>query len=357
MDCVQTETGCAIVQSVADAVLRTEALKIGYPGERGQEKLVAEDLTLTLSPGELVCLIGPNGVGKSTLIRTLVGLQKALSGSVYLDNRPLSDLTVKEVAQRVSVVLTQAVQGDAIRVRELVELGRFPYTGVFDRLSAEDHVAVERALELTGAGLLAERFLHELSDGERQRVMIARALAQGSLLLVLDEPTAFLDLPGRVATIELLHRLARTEGRAVLSSTHDLDLALRHADRIWLMDSTGRLSVGAPEDLVLFGDFDQAFNREGVHFDRERGVFASGLVPEQAIFLQAEGLEQIWTERALNRAGFAVFTECGEDLPLVRFLWRDGQRVWVLRRGYEETEHFSIYDLLQKLTNCFSSLG
>ncbi|MBO9343739.1 MAG: ABC transporter ATP-binding protein, partial [Roseiflexus sp.] len=237
------------------AILATEHLSIGYAPRRGPRRIVASNLNLTLHAGEVVCLLGPNGVGKSTLLRTLVGMQPPLDGRVWLDGVDLSTLSAREIARRVSVVLTERVEVGQLTVYALVALGRHPHTDWTGRLTPHDEAIVRQALEAVNAVNLAGRLVHELSDGERQRVMVARALAQEPLVVVLDEPTAFLDLPRRVEIMRLLRRLAHETQRAMILSTHDLDLALRSADLLWLMAPGGGVHAGAPEDLVLGGAF------------------------------------------------------------------------------------------------------
>ena len=179
--------------------------------------------------------------------------------------------------------------------------------------------------------------------------MIARALAQEPKLLVLDEPTAYLDLPGRVVVMDLLHDLASGHEKAVLTSTHDLDLALRHADRIWLMDEEGRILQGAPEDLVLNGSFGKTFNRAGVRFDPFSGTFDTQNLGDRSVFLEGQGPELIWTRRALNRAGFMVDEEWIPGSPRVCVLPQNGNSTWQIEYAGQKNTFSSIYDLLQAL--------
>ncbi len=300
-------------------VLKAEALSIGY-----SKKVIAPRLDLTLAAGELVCLLGQNGAGKSTLIRTLAGMQSPLNGRVLLMGDDVRRLDARTLAQRLSIVLTERVDVGALTVYDLVALGRYPYTDWTSRLQPDDQAAVVRALEAVGALDLAYRPVGELSDGERQKAMIARALAQEPALIILDEPTAFLDLPRRAEIMFLLRDLARASGRAILLSTHDLDLALRTADRVWLL-AQGTLSDGAPEDLVLSGAFASAFQNEGVVFNTSEGAFHVERPQRTPIRLVGEGLQRVWTARALERAGYAVvdtspdWVEVGAGVDGVRY--------------------------------------
>lgn len=307
-------------------ILQTDQLAIGYGGKPA--RMVAGNIHLTLKAGELVCLIGPNGAGKSTLIRTLAGMQAPLSGQVRLLGKDVHKQPAKRLAQTLSVVLTERINPGLLTARTLVGLGRHPYTDWSGRLTAQDEAIVSQAIAAVGANALAERQIGELSDGERQKVMIARALAQQPALMILDEPTAFLDLPRRVEIMQLLRQLAHDEARAILLSTHDLDLALRTADRIWLLTSEGVLHAGAPEDLVLNGAFEQAFAAEGVTFDAASGTFRVNGSAKGTIAVVGNGLPALWTKRALERAGFSTVDD-GQALACVEA--HEGR--WTLSHG------------------------
>lgn len=293
---------------MSQPILTTEALEIGY-AKRGQTAVsIASDLALVLQPGELVCLLGPNGVGKSTLMRTLAGMQRPLAGTVWLDDQDLHQLPAQQLARQISVVLTERIDVGILSAYALVGLGRTPYTDWSGKLSQHDEQVVRWAITAVGAETLAHRPVNELSDGERQKVMIARALAQEPAIMLLDEPTAYLDLPRRVEVMQILRRLAHEEERAVLLSTHDLDLALRMADKIWLMDPQRPLTTGAPEDLVLSGAFAHAFAGQGVAFDLNSGSFHIEQASQGRVTVRGEGPAAIWTRRAVERAGFTVTT-------------------------------------------------
>lgn len=330
-------------------VLQTEKLVIGYTPPRKPPHPVLSGVNSSLLAGELVCLIGPNGAGKSTLMRTLAGMQLPLAGNVRLMGENLAALTPAERARHLAVVLTERLDVGILSAYELVALGRYPYTDWLGGLTDEDHHAVQRALAAVGAVDLAARDVNELSDGERQKILIARALAQQPALLLLDEPTAFLDLPRRAEIVTMLRGLARTTGCAILLSTHDLDLALRTADRIWLLPKGGPLHQGAPEDLVLNGHFEAAFRAEGVTFDAYSGSFRGSAQPGGTVTVLGKGLPALWTIRALEREGFCVVS-AGQAAEITIHLEGEPHAPrWIIRQGQQKQECGSLYDLTRIL--------
>jgi iron complex transport system ATP-binding protein len=297
---------------MADPALTTIDLSIGYGTAAAP---LAAGLELGLPRGQLVCLLGPNGTGKSTLLRTLCGLQPPLAGRVLLEGQDLRALSPVARGQRLAVVLTDRITAGMMTGHDVVALGRHPHTDWTGSLTPRDHEAIARALESTDATTLAARQMAELSDGERQRVMVARAVAQEPAVMLLDEITAFLDLPRRIEIMDLLAALAHDHGLAIVVSTHDLELALRTADRLWLFHG-GRLDVGAPEDLVLSGAFDEAFAAHGLSFDRETGRFRSDRIGTGAASVIGAGPAAVWTARAVERAGYTL--TCGPDTASIR---------------------------------------
>ena len=248
-------------------LLTTENLSIGYSAR----KPVAANLSLTLCKGQLTSLLGPNGVGKSTLLRTLSRLQPPLAGSVTICGEPLATLPPTKLACLVALVLTDKVLSGGLTVFELVSMGRQPYTGFFWRLSADDKNIVNQAISAVGIADKADRHVAELSDGERQKTMIAKALAQQTPIIILDEPTAFLDAAARIEIMQLLHRLATT-GKAILLSTHDIDVALQLSDNLWLMNSNS-LACGTVSEIVESGDLNNLFTNSNLRFDAEARRF------------------------------------------------------------------------------------
>lgn len=347
MDRFKKKAGCGILQRVNYPLLHTTDLEIGHLNGKPAKKVVASGLNLDLFKGEFVCLVGPNGAGKSTLLCTLTGLLPALQGEIKLNGKKIAQFTRKELAHQISVVLTSPIEVGAMSVQELVALGRFPFTGLFDRMSEKDWQIVRQALEMVGIEGFEERMVHKLSDGERQKVMIARALAQEPEILVLDEPTAYLDLPGRVSVMNLMRELSSEHGKTVLTSTHDLDLAMRSADRFWLMSANGEITQGAPEDLVLSGKFQRVFARDKVSFDSQNGHFSVANKGKEYVSLHGEGNARIWTERALQRIGFQVFDELEEKELLLRIDIVEGQEgiVWLVDDRNASKRFASLSDL------------
>ena len=286
-----------------DTALDSEALVIGYK-ESGQK--VAENLSVSLKPGEFVSLLGPNGVGKSTLVRTLAGIDDPLEGRVFLKGEPLSELTPKERARRISVVLTDSLPGAMLSVYGLIALGRYPYTRLMGGLAKDDKERIDWAIETMGIQDLATRRFGEISDGERQKALIARALTQEADILLLDEPTAFVDLPRRVEIVNVLRELAHSQGLAVMASSHDLELSLSFSDKLWLMDLEGTLTYGVPEDLVLQGNVARLFQGESFGWDAESGSFRVRKIPARFARVSGDGQACYWARRALERVGFGI---------------------------------------------------
>ena len=249
-----------------------ENLSIGYC-ERHEVKVLAKGLCAELRRGELTCLLGVNGSGKSTLLRTLAGFQRPLAGVVTLLGKRLEDYTRAMMSRTVGVVLTEAIPTGNLTAYELTAMGRLPYTGFWGGLSATDCRVVENALERVGMLNFRNRRIGELSDGERQKVLIAKALAQRTQVILLDEPTCFLDFPSKVEMLRLLKGMARDESLSVLLSIHDLELALQTADRLWILSGEGKLMMGEPRDLAAKGELDMFFKGEGVTFDREELLY------------------------------------------------------------------------------------
>jgi iron complex transport system ATP-binding protein len=256
-----------------EETVRLTDLSIGYQTKK-QVTVVAEHLDAAIHSGELTCLLGRNGIGKSTLLRTLSAFQPALGGKILLRNSEnseyseISEYSDKQLSRLVGVVLTEKPDVRNMTIEELVGMGRSPYTGFWGTLHADDHRIVNEAIALVGIESLKGRFIHTLSDGERQKVMIAKALAQQTSIIYLDEPTAFLDFPSKVEVMQLLHRLAQEQQKTIFLSTHDVELSLQLADCIWLMEP-GKLSVGTPRQLADDGVLSRFIEHKGIQFNAQ----------------------------------------------------------------------------------------
>jgi iron complex transport system ATP-binding protein len=301
-------------------VLNTHDLSIGY-SKKQNKTIVQANLNLELMAGELVCLIGQNGCGKSTLLRTLAGLQKPLAGKVLVDNIEFDKFKIHEKARKLSLVLTDRVEIENATVSDIVRMGRQPYSNWWGSLSEQDYQIINEAIEMVHLTHKMDNHLNELSDGERQRVMIAKALAQDTPLVLLDEPTAHLDLPNRVEIMLLLHRLAHRTGKAIIISTHELDMALQAADRIWLMTKTDGVECGVPEDLVLQGHFHTAFQSNSYFFNSANGNFSMNYPMTKKVWVEGDKTRMYWTLRALARAGYMVVQEAEVVIKITPESW------------------------------------
>lgn len=252
-------------------ILQTHNLSVGY-SKKGSDSIIAEKINLSIEKGELVGLVGANGIGKSTLLRTLTGMQNPLKGSIFLNGIDLNDYSSFQLAMQLSVVLTEAPASKNLSVLELISLGRQPYTNWIGALSKADKEAINFALEATETIDLARRKCFELSDGQMQRVAIARALAQDTPLIILDEPTTHLDLYHRAYVLKLLKNLAKKTGKTIFFSTHEIDLAIQLTDKMLVM-AKNETYFDDPCKLIENGRFDALFPKETIDFDSKTGRF------------------------------------------------------------------------------------
>jgi len=310
-----------------------------------KENALLSKLNLTVNRGEMVALIGRNGAGKSTLLKSMIGLLAPLDGMCLLEGLPFADYTLPQRARRVSFVSSQITQLPALSVGELVGLGRMPYTGWMGRMSPEDKSLVSQALDEVQMSSFSERKLDCLSDGERQRAMIARAFAQDTPLMVLDEPTAFLDIPNTYELIRLLSRF-RDGGRSIVYSTHDLETAMQCADKMWVIHE-GRILEGAPEDLGMSGLFNELFSTSGISFDEQAGRFLFSGKQRGRVSLEGEEEESlIWTRNTLKRLGFRLDKGAGQ---LIKIESSNDGYSWVLQKESGSLRFESLYTLARFL--------
>ena len=325
-----------------EEIIRIKSLSIGYSEGNKNQKILFSDLNLTCRRGEIIGLIGKNGSGKSTLLKTLAGLLKPLDGNIFINDSTIRRFTRRELARQVSFVSTEVPVIPNLSVSELVSLGRYPYTDWTGRLSREDMEQVNTSIEQVDIGYLSAKPVSEISDGERQRVMIARALAQDTGIMILDEPTAFLDLPNKYEILRLLNHLASAKGKTILFSTHDLGIAFHEADKIWLF-LNDRIMTGAPEDLLINKGFFKLFENSSLKFDLTRGEIR----PERSFILKmgirGEGVLRIWTAQALERLGIDAVDE--DEALNLSIGEADGMHFWRLNDHKTELIFHSIYEL------------
>ena len=284
-------------------LLEAKDISIGYPKNRRQETLrLYNHLSFELYSGELTCLLGLNGSGKSTLLRTISRVQPQLAGEVYLGGKRIEAYTSTEISRLLGLVLTEKTSAGGLTVRELVSLGRYPYTGFFGKLTTDDHTVVEKAMNDVQISHKAESYVSELSDGEQQRAMIAKALAQ-------ECPLVILDVANRIEITYLLRRLAKKQGRTFLFSSHDIQLALQTSDRLWLLSREKGLTSGVAEDLIYSNILEEYLGNERISFDRTNGGFTSPVNTQGYIQVLAENELYYWIKNLLSRYGYDAVKE------------------------------------------------
>ena len=295
-------------------IIYTKSLSAGYR-KRKSVTTVLRNVDLELHEGELVSLLGANGAGKSTLIRTICGLQPALSGRVMVGDKDVEHLTPRQLSKTIALVTTERTFAGGLTVSELVGLGRHPHTGFLGRLDEHDRQIVATAIEKVGISHKSESYVAELSDGERQKVMIAKALAQEAPVIILDEPTAFLDVASRVEVLQLLHDLARNEQRTILISSHDIQQSMALSDRLWIVSDSGEIVSGVTEDLILADKISLLFSNRNVAFDPATGDFLTTRKGARQITLKADSAElNKWIANALRRNDLLA---CEADNPQI----------------------------------------
>ena len=301
------------------SILSAKDLTVGYRKGNSTSPVIS-GLNLSLSRGKLVALIGANGIGKSTLLRTLVGNQPPLEGEVSISGIRIGEISRKNLSLLLGIVNTERTQAGALTVREVVSLGRQPYTGFLGILSKNDKSIVEKAMQDAGILHKASSFLAELSDGERQKVMIAKALAQCTPIIILDEPTAFLDVASRMETMLLLHNLAHKQNKAVLLSSHDLSQSMMLADELWVVTNDQKIISGNTEDVVLSGAMDSIFASSIISFDLLQGDFFINLDSQYDIKLNCnDKILKKWIGNALKRNGYGISNDeaCKNEITAI----------------------------------------
>jgi iron complex transport system ATP-binding protein len=288
-------------QTSQHIALSGTGLSLGYIHQKAKKEILS-NLDFTLFSGELTCLLGPNGVGKSTLIKAILGQINPWKGSIQLDNESITNFSLEALAKRIAVVLTDPVFPGNMTVGQLVALGRTPHTGWSGKLNPADREIVEKALTDTKISYLRDERLSEISDGQRQKAMIARALAQDGQVMILDEPTAHLDFVNRFEIMSLLREIAHSQQKAILVVTHDLDIAIETADRFWILNCGTPLMSGKPEDLILSGQINRLLPSDKYRFSLSRGRMEFEI---KDLRFEIQGPQELvfWVEKALIKAG------------------------------------------------------
>lgn len=321
-------------------ILSLDSLKIGYSSGK-TKKVLLPPLNAGAVTGELIAVIGRNGIGKSTLLRTLAGLQEPLGGEILYDGRNVKDYSRLELALKVGYISTEILKVSNMSVYDLVALGRFPHTNWIGKIEKDDHERIMDAISMTAMGSFCQKFISELSDGERQKAMIARILAQDTVIMVMDEPTAFLDIAAKYEILHLLHHLSGNSGKTIIFSTHDLQMAISQSDKIWLiLDDC--LIEGAPEDLMISGAFDHLFSSTSVSFNTEDGTFSFLRDTMGSIYIEGTD-KRFWTEKAVNRAGFSVDKEKTSTFII---LPSETNSFWQLSTKSQVRKYASVYELI-----------
>jgi len=252
-------------------ILKAEGLSIGYKTKK-EEIVVTDHINFELEKGQLIGLVGANGIGKSTLLRTLIKVQPALSGSIILNGKALNTTTGLELAKQLSIVLTEPISSKNLSVYELVALGRHPYTNWVGRLTEDDVSIINKALQLVNIEDLKTKRCYELSDGQLQKVMLARALAQDTAIIILDEPTTHLDMYHKAYILKLLQKLTKETGKTILFSSHEIDLAIQLCDTMIVMQNEN-VVFDSPGNLISQGIFESLFPDDLIVFDSNTGGF------------------------------------------------------------------------------------
>jgi iron complex transport system ATP-binding protein len=328
-----------------EKILTLESLLIGY-GRGKEANILLPPISSYASKGELIALIGENGIGKSTLLRTITGLQAPVAGKILLKGKELTEFSRYSMAAIIGYISTEPVRVSNMRVSDLVSLGRYPHTDWTGKLEKEDVDMVNDAIKKVGLQKLTGRFINELSDGERQRAMIARILAQDAEILVMDEPTAFLDIRSKYEIVHLLHDLSRSRGKTIIFSTHDLLTAIGESDKVWLALKDS-FEEGAPEDLIFKGSFARLFDSSVVRFSPMDASFSFSRRMQGKVIIEATGIDRYWTEKAANRAGFEISND--QSGIRIKVTDDDYSKKWLVYTDESVIEIDSVYQLVNWL--------
>ncbi|RED99396.1 ABC transporter ATP-binding protein [Marinoscillum furvescens] len=322
------------------SLLHTHQLQIGYTQAKGAPKVLQQDISVSLEAGNIVSLMGQNGVGKTTFIKTISGLLPPLGGEIKYGSQNIRKLSAVQLASKLSLVLTERPHAFDLSVIELIAIGRHPYSSWLGTLSKKDREVIDWAISETHINYIANRKLYELSDGQLQKVMIARALAQETDIILLDEPAAHLDLHNKIEVMMLLRKIAR-QGKGILISTHDMQISTQLSDRLWLFNFNSPVQQGTPEDLILDGSLEKALYLSNFGYDMIHGAVAMEASGPK-INLSGDPTRSFWTTQALKRNGFQISEDASLSLKVT-------DTNWILESPKDKAAFDSIEQLLQHL--------
>lgn len=285
------------------AILKTENLNVGY-----DNRVVIKNVDVNALRGQTICLIGPNGAGKSTILRTLSGMLAPVKGTVYVEKDEISKIKPSWKAKLMAVVLTEKLNLNMTTAYEVVSMGRMPYTGFFGTLSEEDHKIVQECMETVGAADLARRDFTSLSDGEKQKVLIARALAQQPKLIILDEPTSHLDIKHKIEVVQILNRLSRENGMTVILALHDIDIAVKSCQTVLMVKDGEVIGQGRPEDVIKKNTISNLYSIEGASYDALLGSMEICNEKAPQVFIGAGAGAGAPIYRLISRMGLGIVT-------------------------------------------------
>ncbi|MBL6988473.1 MAG: ABC transporter ATP-binding protein [Bacteriovoracaceae bacterium] len=289
------------------AVLESKDLCVGFTLPSGKKEIL-KNLNFKITPGEMICLMGANGCGKTTLLRSLSALEPFLAGDIFINGKNISTYSQKQLSLLVSIVLTERIHVPKFSVAEVIALGRQPHTSFWGRITKKDKKKLEEVISLASLGEIANELYDSLSDGQKQKVLIARALAQDTPIIFLDEPTTYLDIPKKMEILKLLKKIADEKKVAILFSSHDWDLISHMAPKVWVIDESGALHGGIAEDLILDGTIKHSFNHPDFYFDDQDGRFKEKIdFKKSKFFLQGgDATRKHWTAQTLAKVGYQV---------------------------------------------------
>ncbi len=293
------------------AILEILNLSIGY------KNAILQNLNLSAQKGELIAIIGKNGVGKSTLLKTIAKIIEPLRGEILVNDKNILDYSSVRFSKLVGFSSNNSINISNFTVKDLVRLGRVPHTAILGNFKEVDDDAVDFAIAQTGLENLQKKEITKVSDGERQRAFIARLIAQQTDILLLDEPTAFLDVMAKHQTISLFREITKKHNKTVLFSTHDLKIAIQNADKIWIINADKIIS-GTPEDLILNNKINDVFSDNNIKFDNLTADFyvSKKVIDEIAVISNSSTLRYEWTKKALERIGFAINNDAGKKITV-----------------------------------------